>query len=152
LERRWLSYGPKSFVAFICLNPSTADEIQNDPTVQRCLSFAQRWGFGGLIMLNIFALRSTDPQGLYDHPDPVGPMNDHYIVETVRRYEVTQVIAAWGNHGDFKGRGDEVKRLVNEDGAMRLYHLGEFTKKGQPRHPLYLKGDLKPSEMNFCEN
>lgn len=134
-------------VAFIGLNPSTADEVENDPTVRRCINFAKRWGYGGMFMLNIFAYRSTDPDKLYVVEDPVGAFNDRYILKVVD--QAALVIGCWGNHGKLQGRGWELIRLIqSEQSADRqLYRLGALTNMGQPRHPLYLKGDLLPEPL-----
>ena len=131
-------------VSFICLNPSTADEVKNDPTVTRCIKFAQRWGYGSMYMLNIFALRSTDPLELYRQTDPIGPFNDEYILRAVERSSL--VVAGWGNHGALLSRGWNVIKLLQMAG-VRLMRLGSLTIAGQPRHPLYLKGDLRPEQL-----
>ena len=127
---------------FIGLNPSTADEQQEDPTIRRCIGFAQYWGYNTVTMMNIFAYRSTNPKKLYSPLiDPIGSENDAYLITFCQRADI--VIAAWGNHGELHGRGTAVKRLFKDYG-IPLHHLG-FTKLGHPRHPLYLKADLKPS-------
>jgi hypothetical protein len=144
LKRRWWSDPPGQTVAFIGLNPSTADETQDDPTVRRCINFAKTWGYNAMFMLNIFALRSTDPLALYRAKDPVGPWNDDYILKAVE--DSSLVIACWGNHGALLNRGWTVIRLL-EDAGVKLMRLGAMTQVGQPRHPLYLKGDLKPGPL-----
>lgn len=121
---------------FIGLNPSTADEIHNDPTVTRCIRFARGWGFSKLHMTNIFAYRSTDPAALKCADDPVGPLNDSALVALSEISEI--VVAAWGVHGGLLGRGNYVRDLI-----PNLYCLGT-TRDGYPRHPLYLKKDLEP--------
>ncbi len=121
---------------FIGLNPSTADEFKNDPTVTRCINFARDWGYGGLIMTNAFAYRSTDPKGLTKVRDPVGPENDKYL--KAMSEEAGIVVAAWGVHGTFMDRDEEIVALI-----PNLYCLGT-TKDGNPRHPLYLRKDLQP--------
>lgn len=150
LERVWAPpeehRGAREVAAFIGLNPSTADEVKNDPTVTRCINYARRWGFHGMFMLNIFALRSTDPRALYRHPDPIGPETNRYLTEVVQRREVSLVVAAWGNHGALLSRGWNVITLVRNSG-VNLYRLGELTKQGQPRHPLYLRRDLEPVQL-----
>ena len=150
LERVWPPperyRGAREVAAFIGLNPSTADEVKNDPTVTRCINYARRWGFHGMFMLNIFALRSTDPRALYRHPDPIGPETNRYLTELVQRREVSLVVAAWGNHGALLSRGWDVINLVRNSG-VNLYRLGELTKQGQPRHPLYLRSDLEPVQL-----
>ncbi len=126
----------KPYAAFVGLNPSTADEQKNDPTVRRCINYARDWGYGGLIMLNIFAYRSTDPGNLYSASDPVGPENDSFIGTVSSRAGIT--VAAWGNHGEFLSRGREVMTLLKDPQCLKL------TKAGCPGHPLYLRKDLKP--------
>lgn len=134
LHRIWDRSVPPAM--FIGLNPSTADEVKNDPTVRRCINYARRWGFGGLIMTNIFALRSTDPNGLTRINDPVGPRTDYWLKKST--LEAGIVVAAWGIWGQLKERGEHVRRML--PGLMCL----GTTKAGDPRHPLYLRGDLKP--------
>lgn len=128
----WRRWGHAPVAAFIGLNPSTADETQDDPTIRRCIGFAKRWGYGGLVMLNLFAYRSTDPRGLKVAADPVGPENDETLLRVTA--EAGCVIAAWGAHGALFGRDAAVRRLLAH---LTLDHLG-LTKAGHPRHPLYL--------------
>lgn len=128
-------------VAFVGLNPSTADERENDPTVRRCIGFAQAWGFAYLDMLNIFALRSTNPRALRDAVDPVGPDNDAWLWRIAN--EVDLVVAAWGVHGKLNARGFRVRGLFEVGGDVQLHHLG-LTKDGHPRHPLHLPADTRP--------
>lgn len=127
----------KGFALFVCLNPSTADENVEDPTIRRCIKFAEFWGYGGMKMVNIFAYRSTDPKALYSCRSPIGPENDEYIARESAIAGVT--VAAWGVHGSFMDRGNIVMgRLL-----YRPHYL-ELTKDGHPRHPLYLKKNLRP--------
>lgn len=121
-------------VAFIGLNPSTADETADDPTIRRCVAFAKRWGYGGLVMLNLFAFRATDPRDMRSAASPVGPENDDHLRAVAA--EAALVVAAWGVGGSYFGRDFRVRRLMG-DGLMAL----GFTKSGQPRHPLYVKAD-----------
>lgn len=126
----------KPLCQFIGLNPSTADEYQDDPTVRRCKDFARREGCGGLVMTNIFAYRETDPKGMLAHPAPIGEkvtgdeLNDGWLRHTAERCAVH--IAAWGVHGEHMGRGRVVANLIHT-----LQCLG-VTKDGHPKHPLYL--------------
>ena len=120
---------------FIMLNPSTADAIKDDPTIRRCISFAERECVTHLTIVNLFALRATDPRVLADHPDPVGPMNDLRIAEQIEKHKLGIVIAAWGAHPFAQRRGKEV---LDKFGPLMC--LGK-TKNGSPRHPLYLKKD-----------
>jgi len=122
-------------VLFVMLNPSTADEVQNDPTIRRCIRFAQREGGSILNVVNLFAWRSTDPGVLGEVLDPIGPDNDRHIVEAATKSSL--IVCAWGVHGAFMQRGKAVQQLLAD---RPLYALG-FTKDGAPRHPLYVKGD-----------
>ncbi len=137
--RRWRGWGdPEQRILFVMLNPSTADELQLDPTVRRCVRFAQRWGYGALAVGNIFSLRSTDPAALY------GVVHDHqrHNWHLRRMAELAQlVIAAWGVHGAHQNRGAEVARILGRARPLRCVGI---TKGGHPRHPLYLPGDSTP--------
>ncbi len=137
---------------FIMLNPSTADETQNDPTIRRCIGYARRWGYGVLAVANIFAWRATDPQELHDlrfrHASTttitaVGPENDLHIVGAASHAD--KIICAWGNHGLLYDRGQQVLDLTDFAKAKR-YHLG-LTKGGQPKHPLYIPNNVIPAPM-----
>ena len=97
-------------MAFIGLNPSTADEIKNDSTVTRCENFAFEWKYGGVFMLNIFAFRATDPRRMKAAPDPVGPDNDAYILRVADKAGL--IVAAWGNHGAYMYRDLAVRELL----------------------------------------
>ena len=132
-------HADKPVLAFIMLNPSTADSRILDATVRRCIDYAKRWGYGALEVGNIFALKSTDPALLYSVKDPIGPENDQAILDIYQKADLT--IAAWGSHGAYLNRGREVLRLI--PGAKCLIQ----TKDGQPGHPLYLKSDLKPVQI-----
>lgn len=125
-----------NFVVFIGLNPSTADENKDDPTIRRCVGFAKAWEYDALCMMNLFAYRATDPRIMKSKDRPVGDENDKYISQICKSAGL--VIAAWGVNGTFLGRNDEVRALV--DG---LQCLGK-TKDGHPRHPLYVRGNVVP--------
>ena len=133
LIRAWDS---RPQVAFVGLNPSTADETADDATIRRCVGFAQSWGFGGLHMLNLFAYRATNPSTLQAVKNPVGPDNDHYLLRIAT--DVGQVVICWGNHGDLRSRDVAVlMTLATNKLCSKVYNLG-LTKLGQPRHPLRL--------------
>ena len=132
LDRRWDNSLPR--MVFLMLNPSTADASSDDPTLRRCISFARSLGHGSLSVVNLYALRTPNPRELRDHPDPVGPLNDRYIAETVRDADL--VVAGWGNNAWDPRRVDQVRSLL----PGPLHALG-VTKGGNPGHPLYLKGD-----------
>lgn len=117
------------------LNPSTATEDEDDPTIRRCIDFAKRWGGGTLEVGNLFAYRSTDPAELAKQGDPVGPGNDEALVTIARRADL--LVAAWGSGGRLNGRSHEVTALLVSRPHTNLFVLG-LTKLGQPQHPLYV--------------
>lgn len=131
LTRVWAP-GPKAL--FVMLNPSTATEVQNDPTVERCERRARVLGFGAFRVTNIFAFRATDPKVMRAVADPVGPDNDAAIAQSAIWADA--IVCAWGNHGLYRNRGDEVEALLRGTGRC-LLSLG-MTGQNQPRHPLYV--------------
>lgn len=132
----------KPTLAFLMLNPSTADESEDDPTIRRCLGYAKDWGYGSLIVGNLFALRATDPSELRDHPEPVGLKNEEHLRSIC--HEAEMVIAAWGTDGSINGRGREVVEMIDAD----LYALNT-TKEGHPNHPLYQPKDAEPEPFDY---
>ncbi len=138
LTRIWDATGER--VLFVMLNPSTATEVQNDPTVERCERRARALGFGAFQVTNIFAWRDTDPKLMRAAADPVGPENDAAILMGCNWAD--QVVCAWGAHGAHMDRGQAVEVLLRGTGKP-LYHLG-LTKAGQPKHPLYIGYDRQP--------
>ncbi|MDG4650456.1 DUF1643 domain-containing protein [Roseibacterium sp. SDUM158017] len=138
LTRVWDPAGPRAL--FVMLNPSTATELQNDPTVERCERRARALGFGAFRVLNIFAWRATDPRDMRAAADPVGPENDRAILDSLDWAD--RVICAWGTHGAHLGRGPAVETLLRQAGA-ELHHLG-LSKEGHPRHPLYIGYAVQP--------
>ena len=141
LWRRWNASQPVA--NFLMLNPSTADEVQLDPTCARARDFAQRWGYGALIVTNIFAFRNTNPKQMKAAADPVGPGNDAAIVRAAR--ESALVVCAWGNHGAFLERSTRIKELLKN----QKLHALRLNANGEPAHPLYLPGKLKPISWGF---
>ncbi|SFD01140.1 DUF1643 domain-containing protein [Tropicimonas isoalkanivorans] len=138
LTRRWTQRG--QHLLYIMLNPSTATEAANDPTIERCERRARAMGFGGFTVCNIFAWRETSPQALRKAPDPVGPQNDAVLLEQCTAAET--ILCAWGAHGDHMGRGRAVERLLRQTGRP-LCCLG-LTRDGHPRHPLYISYGTRP--------
>jgi hypothetical protein len=126
---------------FVMLNPSTADAFFEDPTIRRCMSFARSWGFDILEVVNLFALRSTDPHTLYEHADPIGPDNDGQIAEAIARSDL--VIAAWGAHGKIRERNKHVLAAICKTHDVHALKVSQKTKA--PYHPLYLAADTKPA-------
>jgi hypothetical protein len=145
LWREWRPGGKQ--VAFILLNPNRADAVRDDPTIRRCIGFARSWGCGSVEVVNLFAFRTGDPLHLRNTPEPVGSANDRYLLRAARR--AWKVVAGWGNHGGLRDRDRQVLRLL--ENRIGLYCLG-ITRKRQPRHPLYARGDLplirfRPSDI-----
>jgi len=137
LWRTWDENAPQ--VMFIGLNPSTADEQRNDPTVRRCIGYARDWGYGGMWMMNLFAYRATEPARLKSVSDPVGPRNDEWIRRVARHCQT--VVAVWGNHGRYMGRSAKVSRML--EGRLSVLRMND---SGEPAHPLYLPKGLRPVE------
>jgi len=138
LWRRWDAAGPAA--NFIMLNPSTADERVLDPTCARARRYAEAWGYGALLVTNVFAWRATDPGRMKAAADPVGGGNDGAIVRAAR--EAALVVCAWGNHGAHLDRSKAVVRLLRESGIA--LHVLRLNAGGEPAHPLYLPGRLRP--------
>jgi hypothetical protein len=135
----WRQWDPAKPVAnFLMLNPSTADEHKLDPTCSRAREYAERWGYGGLIVTNIFAFRNTNPKLMRAEEDPVGPGNDAAIARAAK--EAAIVVCAWGNHGRHQERSSQIRKLLQ---GHKLYAL-RVNANGEPAHPLYLPGRLKP--------
>ncbi|QCO56554.1 DUF1643 domain-containing protein [Pseudorhodobacter turbinis] len=138
LTRVWDPQGDK--VTFVMLNPSTATEVQNDPTVERCERRARTLGFGAFRVVNIFAWRATDPKVMRAQEDPVGPGNDAAIAQAASWAD--RIVCAWGTHGAHLDRGANVEAMLRGLGRP-LYQLG-LTKAGHPKHPLYISYDRQP--------
>lgn len=136
----------KPFVLFIMLNPSTADENKNDPTVERCERYARSWGAGGLHVCNLFAYRATAPDEMKAQLDPIGIDNNHAITSDAKKAGI--VICAWGNHGAHVNRSNQVMLLLRSL-EIPLHYLS-VTGKKEPGHPLYLKKSLKPKLINWA--
>lgn len=136
LVRSWAD-GPRD--TWIMLNPSTADAEVDDPTIRRCIGFSRAWGAGGIRVVNLFALRATDPAELLRHPSPIGRTNDKVISTTIASSKKGRVVAAWGAHRMAAERGRAVAALITPLRAP-LFCLG-VTKLGYPRHPLYVAGN-----------
>ena len=137
LWRRWSADPP---LTFVMLNPSTATEVQNDPTVERCERRARALGFGAFRVTNIFAWRETDPGKMRVAGDPVGDANDAVIRDGAAWAD--RIVAGWGTHGAHLERGRTVEALLRATGRP-VHHLG-LTKDGHPRHPLYIAYAQQP--------
>lgn len=128
--------------AFVMLNPSKADHNRNDPTVKRTIGYATAWGYRDLLVANAFAWRATDPDELLPltAAQAIGASNDRAIAAIASLADL--VVCGWGNDGDLHDRGTAVRVIIERAG--KVPHILKLTKTGQPGHPLYLKGDLRP--------
>ncbi len=130
LTRQWDETLP--VLVYVLLNPSTADETTNDPTISRCIDIARYNGFGGISVMNLFAYRATEPCDLKKGCDPVGPDNDRYLKEIS---DDQKIVVAWGNHGAFMDRSKEVLKVLE---GKNLWCVAKNA-SGEPKHPLYVK-------------
>lgn len=142
--RLWRKWSDNPRVCFVMLNPSTADDINNDPTVERCQRRAKAWGFGAVEVVNIFALRSTNPKVLYNKDvDPIGDWNNKAI--KIASMQAQLIVCGWGKHGSLMNRGSAVVKLLSE---FKLYYL-RTNSDGSPEHPLYIPYSVKPQEWKW---
>jgi hypothetical protein len=142
LTRRWK---PGPLVAWVMLNPSTAGAHKPDNTITRCVDYARRWQYAGIVVVNLFALRSTKPEALLNHFNPVGPANDAVIREQLTHPDVGRVMVAWGaNAGQTRltGRDAQVITLMSELGVQPM--CLSRTKNGHPWHPLRMPANIQP--------
>lgn len=153
LRRTWANPDASvlRLVTWILLNPSTADETQDDPTIRRCKNFSKSWGFDGLIIVNAYALRSTDPKGLWKVEDPNGPENDAAILSACRESAVNyngksivHVVCGWGANLR-NDRRDALAKLLRDIDLSALKVNGN----GSPAHPLYQRSDLLPQRFTL---
>ncbi|WP_176451091.1 DUF1643 domain-containing protein [Halorubrum sp. Ea1] len=140
LSRTWDRDNPT--LGFIMLNPSTADESEDDNTIRRCLGYAKDWGYGSILVGNLFAYRATDRSQLREYNNPIGPKNDEHLRSICE--EVDMTVAAWGTDGALYNRGPEVVEMLDAD----LYALNR-TKEGHPNHPLYQPKDAEPEPFDY---
>lgn len=148
LDRRLRLSGERT-VVFAMLNPSTADGRRDDPTLRRCMGYANDWDFDRLVVVNLFALRATDPSALLTAGDPVGPLNDRYLAEAVDEAMPNDdaVIVAWGAHQMADARARAVAHILCRRGPVMC--LGA-TRDGHPKHPLYVRRDVMPAVWGFA--
>ena len=135
----WVSRD-RGFVQFIGLNPSTADETLDDPTIRRCIGFARSWGYGALCMTNLFAFRATQPYVMKAMQQCIGGDNTNQLMEVAEHAAI--IICAWGRDGNHLGRQEQVVDAL-QPWKEKLHHLG-LNSDGTPKHPLYLRADTKP--------
>lgn len=148
LQRRWKSEGIFStyLLKWIMLNPSTADDKIDDPTVRKCMKFARAWGYGGIRVVNLFAYRATDPRELkkLSYAEAVGPMNNGAIIDALDGPGIN--IAAWGQGGKTWSRASIVMKDLLKSRGIRLQAL-RLSADGTPWHPLYLRDDSTPFDL-----
>lgn len=137
----WDGPPPLRRIMWIGLNPSTADENQLDPTLRRIKAFSQAWGFNCFVMTNLFAYRATKPEDMKRQEDPIGPQNDETLYRLARTSEM--IVAAWGAHGTHLQRGSRVWMML-KNASVRPVHCLVRNNDGSPKHPLYVKGDVRP--------
>jgi hypothetical protein len=137
LWRSWDDAMPRAM--FVGLNPSTADEYHDDPTLTRCIHYARSWGYGSVCIANLFAYRATDPRDMKSADDPVGPDNNKWLKKLSK--EATLIVAAWGNDGAYLGRSAEVLDMLPNPSCLKL------NKSGEPAHPLYQRAALRPQRI-----
>lgn len=148
--RQYWGGGDKEYVCFVMLNPSTGTEKEDDHTIRRCRAFAQAWGYYGMVILNLFALRSRWPDTLLIHDDPIGPNNKKQLQLWSESGLSDKVVLAWGN-GPIVDKLIERYRPQNLLSGMRAekLHYLKLNADGHPAHPLYLKGDLVPQKYDL---
>ena len=132
----------KPVAGFVMVNPSTADATQDDRTITRCVKYANGMGFGKLVVANLFAVRSSDPSVIKQHPHPVGPKNDEHLKTASK--EAERLFAGWGTPGGQYERAREVVKLLDEP----LYAL-ETTKQGHPCHPSRTPYDITVKPFSY---
>ncbi len=138
LSRIWNPALP--LCTFIMLNPSTAGALADDTTITRCIGFSMEFGCGGLIVVNLFAFRATNPKDMFGVADPIGPGNDAAIADAAKTDG--PVICAWGANGWHMGRDQQVLALLEARGTRPMSL--KVTKDGFPGHPLYLPYGITP--------
>ena len=134
LSRIWNDSKP--YALFIGLNPSTADEKEDDPTIRKCITYAQSWGYGGLMMVNLFAYRATLPSDLKKAEEPIGVNNDANIKNLSDNAGI--IVVAWGNNGHYLDRDKDVLNIIKKPMCLKI------NKSGQPGHPLYQRKNIQP--------
>lgn len=142
LTRTWDTEKPR--LAWVMLNPSTADETEDDPTIRRCIGYAKDWGYGSILVGNLFALRTPEPSELGNDPNPVGEENNRHL--RLIANDAAKVMVAWGASYSDNGLGAVRRPFVTsllEEVVGTVYCLGT-TKDGHPVHPLYQPADAEP--------
>lgn len=137
LRRVWDESKP--LLLFIGLNPSCANDLSDDNTSRVCINYAKRWGFGGLVMANLFAYRTPKPSELFDAQKPIGGENNEHLQRLQK--EVGLVVCAWGNDGVYLNRNLEVLSFLKQPYSLKIL------KSGQPGHPLYKSSKINREDL-----
>lgn len=131
-------------VAFVGVNPSIADDVEDDKTIAKCINYAKSWGYGGIVMVNLFAFVSTDPSQLKTIENPIGNDNDKHLKEVFNSFgTIGKIICCWGENGKLFDRDKEVLKMIDEPYCLKI------NADDSPAHPLYLASDLEP--VNYLE-
>ena len=136
-------FAPKdafSNLLFVMLNPSTADGYEDDPTLKKCIGFMRRWNYRNLEVVNLFAVRSSDPGAIICVSDPIGP--DNSTAQTTALLRAHKVIVGWGRNGRYLDADRKFCELA-DDWGVELHFL-RLTQTGIPMHPLYIPYDIQP--------
>ena len=145
LTRRWDD--ALQSLGIICLNPSTADAKTDDNTVRKCVALTAHWGYGGFVLVNLFAWRATDKTEIRNVVDPVGPNNDAEIQSAIAT--VDDILLAWGNDGAYLDRSSRVRSMLAR--RRKNYLCIRQNASGEPIHPLYQSStaDCQPIDLNY---
>ncbi|HBM14376.1 MAG TPA: hypothetical protein DD390_16905 [Rhodospirillaceae bacterium] len=142
LSRDWdAGPGREDRVVFVMLNPSTADAVQDDATIRRCIGYGKAWGYAGIVVVNLFAYRAKSPDVLHTIRDPIGPENRRHIEQAVKE-SGGPVVCAWGTNGSYLDQDQAVLGWIRALGISPM--VLKLTNQGSPSHPLYLPGRLTP--------
>jgi hypothetical protein len=140
LTRVWDDSKPK--IGFVALNPSVADETENDPTIWKLVRSADGWGYGGIVIVNLFALVTSSPEAMKVASEPIGDENDKYLSKMSKASDLEKIVAVWGDDGVHLNRAEQVKKMFSQLWALKI------SESGQPRHPRFLKSDVEPFLWN----
>lgn len=129
----------KPLIAFIGLNPSTANGTKNDNTITKLVKITKNNGYGGFFMLNLFAIISSKPEILLTCADPLNG-NDDFL--KYYSQQATKIIFCWGAFKESKKRAEVVKKM------FPLAYCLEILKDGSPKHPLYCRDKTEIKNYN----
>ncbi len=119
----------KERILFILLNPSTADGEEDDDTITTLINRSKNWGYGSIVVVNLYSYRATSPEELKEVPDPVGEETDEHILRAAE--ESDKIVCAWGNNAEDERAEEVVKLLQNRNHKLYCF---ETTNEGHPHH------------------